>query len=433
MNCSRTFHGRPSSGGWRRSRRFPNPRARRAGPSDYIGKAPPIINLQRATLDWGPYWIAVKHELARLGYAFGTARMYHRILCAFGTHIKRHHHRFARPGRVTADMVRSFVHSLTDRQSSWSWISSNISALRTMFDKFGGLSVTDDLVTPKRPARLPHILSESEAERLIAAARSLRDQLLLGLMYRCGLKVGEVCALRWCDVHLSQSAIRIAYARNTMARAVPIPEQFRDLLQAGLEQCPKADYIFRGKRAGEHLSPRMVHLILARALAGADIPKPVTCMTLRHSFAVAALRGGMNIRQLQEYLGHASIETTMLYEHCTPPADIPNPLTAINPASLPSSSSPPIVAQASRLCPPLEGEPAVSLSPVPNLPPPSPSALPFPSDQASLAGQFHGTFRLGLRNAFLAVRTPSMRPPREPTEEALWVALSDRLARAGPT
>ena len=58
-------------------------------------------------------------------------------------------------------------------------------------------------------------------------------------------------------------------------------------------------------------------------------------MTLRHSFAVAALQSGMNVRQLQEILGHASIETTMLYERCTPPANIPNPANEISTSATP--------------------------------------------------------------------------------------------------
>ena len=64
--------------------RYPNPHPRFASSPGFIGKAKPIIALRSAKLNWAQYWIVVKRELARLGYSLGTARMYHRLLCAFG-------------------------------------------------------------------------------------------------------------------------------------------------------------------------------------------------------------------------------------------------------------------------------------------------------------------------------------------------------------
>jgi site-specific recombinase XerD len=307
-------------------------------------------------------------------------------------------------------MVRSFVCSLTDRRASWSWISSNISALRTMFDKFGGLSVTTGLLTPKRPQRLPYVLSRNEAESLIASASSLRDQLLLGLMYRCGLKVGEVCALRWDDIYLDKNVIRVQYARGTKVRTVPIPGQHRELLKIGHEQCPGTDYIFRGKRVGEHLSPRMAQIILGKALSRTEIYKPVTCMTLRHSFAVAALGDGMHIRQLQQTLGHASVETTLLYEHCTPPPNVPNPSSEIRQPLSPQTES-------------------VSSSPAAHGPAGPVSLVPFPPDTTPMVEQLYGFLKLHTRNNFLAIQQPSARPRPRPTAEALWAAFCADLAR----
>ena len=323
--------------------RYPNARPRFSGPSEYIGAAPPILDLRSTTMDLASYWQVVKHELIGLGYTLATARMYHRVLCALADYFRKRHHQHFKPSRVAAGTVRDFIHSLADKRHSWSWIACNISALRTMFDKFGGLSVTKELVTPKRPSRLPEILSDTEAERLLASAPSLRDQLLLELMYRCGLKVGEACALRWQDINIQDRVLRVESARGAVSRLIPIPAQLSEVLALVHSRCPAEDHLFRGKRLGEHLSPRMAHIVLANALQGSRINKPVTCMTLRHTFAVNSLRAGMNICRLWDILGHFSIETTMLYKHCTPPPVVPPALSAMAKGCpvVPLSPSPP--------------------------------------------------------------------------------------------
>ena len=123
----------------------------------------------------------------------------------------------------------------------------NISVLRTVFDKLGGQAITTRLRTPKRPQPLPHILSPGEARRLLAAAATTRDQLLLGLMYGCGLKVGELCRLRWADLDVAGGHLRVPFARGTRERFLSIPEELLPVLRTGAECCPADDYIFQGR------------------------------------------------------------------------------------------------------------------------------------------------------------------------------------------
>jgi len=82
--------------------------------------------------------------------------------------------------------------------------------LRTAFDKLGGMTVTRRLRTPKRGERLPVVLNLDEAGRLVQAAESVRDRLLIGLLYGCGLKVGELCRLRWMDMVFFPLAVGFA-------------------------------------------------------------------------------------------------------------------------------------------------------------------------------------------------------------------------------
>ena len=152
----------------------------------------------------------------------------------------------------------------------------------------------------------------------------------------CGLKVGEVCRLTWADVDTARETLRVRYARATRERTLPIPPELLSVLNAGGERCPPEDYIFQGRIAGTPLSTRMAQLILRSAVKSTDILKTVTCITLRHSFAVHCLENGESIRAIQEALGHKSIDTTLLYESCILPEGVTSPLDALRQAQEPA-------------------------------------------------------------------------------------------------
>jgi len=110
-----------------------------------------------------------------------------------------------------------------DGGASSSWVSIHLSALRTVFDKMCGLNCTLGLMTPRRPKRLPVVLSTDEVSRLLQAAPSLRDKLLLGLMYATGLRVSEVVRLRWHDIDFDRRAIRVWQGKGRKDRDVMLP------------------------------------------------------------------------------------------------------------------------------------------------------------------------------------------------------------------
>jgi hypothetical protein len=101
------------------------------------------------------------------------------------------------PHLITREDVRCYLEVLVDGGAGSSWLSTTLSAIRTLFDKFCYQSITLGLVTPRRAKKLPVVLSREEVIRLLEAAISLRDKLLLGLMYATGVRVSEVVRLRW--------------------------------------------------------------------------------------------------------------------------------------------------------------------------------------------------------------------------------------------
>lgn len=327
---------------------------------------------------WPELWELVQRSLRQQGYSIGTRKIYRHVLRSFS----RWFH--STPDRVTAQAVRTHILRLTHQHCSWSWTSINISVLRAVFDHMGGMSICNDLVTPKRPKTLPMILNRDEVWRLLSSADTARDQLLLGLLYGSGLKIGEVCALKWSDVDCRQMELRIGTPEE--ARRVPFSSQLKPLLEKGHEICPPDEPIFRGNKPGTHLSTRMAEYVLKRAAAAAKIEKPVCGMALRHSYAVHRLRDGGTIREVQNELGLRRIESAMPYLRCIPPTGAVSPLEALG--TQPDMD---------------RAKPAAPELPATNLP----VALPFEPVNISLGERvrlFYRSLRVHMHSRFLALR-----------------------------
>ena len=200
---------------------------------------------------------------------------------------------------------------------------------------------TADLPLPKKPARLPDVLSREQADALLAEANfaytddpaktprrnavaraSLqRDRTILEVLYGCGLRVSELCGLDLREVMLDEELVRVL-GKGSKERVVPIMgsaaralreylEQWRPALLEGHAPTPA---VFLNARGGR-ISRQSVHAICeryGRIYAGREGLHP---HTLRHSFATHMLEGGADLRIVQELLGHASIATTQLYTH----------------------------------------------------------------------------------------------------------------------
>jgi len=174
-----------------------------------------------------------------------------------------------------------------------------------------------------------------------------------------------------------------------------------------VERCPAADYVFQGRYAGAHLSTRMVELIVRKARNAAGLLKPVTGMGLRHAYAVHCLENGATIRELQEALGHASVDTTLRYQRCILPEGAISPLDRLPhrdganrcPASteaLPPGGIPAPPAPAALFTQPLCTHPL---------------ELPFHYGKADApAARFYATLRTRVAGRFLAMRARCRKP-----------------------
>jgi integrase len=185
------------------------------------------------------------------------------------------------------------------------------------------------------PQVLPLVLSRAEVQSLLAALREPRFRTCLRLMYHCGLRVGEAVRLQIQDIHGRENPPRL-HIRNGKGgkdRHVPIaPAMIRELRQWWrLHQNPKllfpspgrgwADRTFTLSQAmhqsTEPMSVSAVQSAYRLARAASGVNKDSTTHTLRHSYATHLLEEGVSLRQISQYLGHESLDTTVIYTHLT--------------------------------------------------------------------------------------------------------------------
>ena len=204
-----------------------------------------------------------------------------------------------------------------------------LSAVRMLFRKHlvpQGLRPDDPtalLVGPRLPRRLPQELSFAEMARLLAApsgqdAYATRDRAMLELFYSSGLRISELCALTLQQVDLEHGFVRV-FGKGAKERVVPLGSQARDAVRTYLASArprlvkPRTGSELFISERGRAISRKTLWVIVRTAARRAGISKRVKPHLLRHSFATHLLRGGADLRAIQEMLGHASIGTTQIY------------------------------------------------------------------------------------------------------------------------
>ena len=175
------------------------------------------------------------------------------------------------------------------------------------------------LRAPKAARKLPQVLDVDEAVQLVEvptdAPFGLRDRALLELLYSSGLRVSELCALRWHDLDLADGQVTVL-GKGSKQRMLPVGSHARAALEAWrAEQAPKPDApVFPG-RGGNAITPRAVQLRLRQIAQRQGLFKRVHPHLLRHTFASHVLESSGDLRGVQELLGHADLGTTQIYTH----------------------------------------------------------------------------------------------------------------------
>jgi len=173
-----------------------------------------------------------------------------------------------------------------------------------------------EIKSAKKPQSLPVVLSRSEIEKLLASPQNPKHKLILAVAYGAGLRVSEVVALKVQDLDISELTIHIKQAKGQKDRISVIPEKLVTDLRTLVAEKANSDFVFASERGGK-LTTRTAQKVFEKALQLSGIKKAATFHSLRHSFATHLLENGVDIRYVQELLGHANIRTTQVYTHVT--------------------------------------------------------------------------------------------------------------------
>ena len=181
------------------------------------------------------------------------------------------------------------------------------------------------LESPAVGEHLPEVLTTEEVDRMEASIdlskwEGQRNRAIIEVLFSCGLRVSELVNLRFSDVSLNDKFLRIV-GKGSKERLVPISDAALREIQLWLfdrnlmkVKPGEQEFVFLNRR-GAHLTRTMILIMIKRTAEEAGITKTVSPPTLRHSFATALLKGGANLRAIQEMLGHENIKTTQIYTH----------------------------------------------------------------------------------------------------------------------
>lgn len=228
------------------------------------------------------------------------------------------------PQHLDEDQINDYLFLLKREHNtpSESYFKHTVYGLRYIFRMYGLNDKRIALPRIKRDKKLPVVLSKPEVKRLLNAPKLLKHRILIGLLYDCGLRCFEVRNLKIADIDFDRQILHVRKGKGSKDRYVP----FGKILSRGLRKYLKAEqpttWLFNGKpegRAGgdfdSRYSQRGVQWAVNRARKDAGIEKQMTVHTLRHTYATHLLESGLDIMSIKDLLGHASIETTLVYLH----------------------------------------------------------------------------------------------------------------------
>jgi integrase/recombinase XerC len=286
--------------------------------------------------------------------ASGTLVEYRRHVTEFGAFVIDRGRDWRTPDRAT---VRAWLATLAERELSASAVGSRLSAVRSFYRHAirQGWIDADPLAgvrSPRRPGRLPRVLSVEEAERLVEApaqwsserlpdarpggarrasspeisdAILRRDAAILELLYATGMRISELAGLSLSDVDLGRRRLRVLgkgrkerellFGRPAATALGAWLGIGRPLLAARAKGGgPGTSAVFLNAQGGS-LTARGARLVVDRWVRATELGDRTSPHTLRHSFATHLLEGGADLRTVQELLGHASAQTTQIYTH----------------------------------------------------------------------------------------------------------------------
>ena len=245
------------------------------------------------------------------GQSNSTLQNYIRRIAIISLHFNR------LPEDISDDEINEYLTSLAlaSNSPSRSSFKHMVYGLRYYYRHLGLNKRAIDLPSLKRDTRLPVILNRSELKELFKTPTLLKHRIVLTLIYSAGLRSQEVINLKLSDIDFERKTIHIRQSKYKKDRIVPLS----DFMAKGIKKYISVEHphiwLFNGKDLDGRYSAKGLSWIMRETLKKTSIQKKVNLHSLRHSYATHLLEDGVNIVTIKELLGHATIQTTMIYLH----------------------------------------------------------------------------------------------------------------------
>jgi len=219
------------------------------------------------------------------------------------------------PEALGPEQVRAYqVYLTTERKLAPGSLSIIASALRFLYKVTLKRDWVDtEIPLPKKPFRLPVILSPEEVAHFLESIASFKHRTILTTAYAAGLRISEVTRLKISDIDSQRMMLRVEQGKGQKDRYVMLSPHLLEVLRAYWKLTQPRTWLFPGDTPARPISKNAVQQACQKARRICGIQKPVTAHSLRHAFATHLLEAGTDVRRIQLLMGHRSLATTARY------------------------------------------------------------------------------------------------------------------------
>lgn len=216
-------------------------------------------------------------------------------------------------------VIKKYLLKKQDTRQSSQTINLHLQAIKYFYREIMKSCTSVDIKFAKTASKLPVVLSRKEIEKILSTINNKKHRALISLSYGADIRVSEAINLKIKDINLEELTIHIKGAKGNKDRISIIAEKLKPEISELIALFDLNEYVFASNRGGK-LTARTVQKVFGNALQKSGIKKEATFYSLRHSFATHLLENGVDVRYVQELLGHANIRTTQIYTKVTNPA-----------------------------------------------------------------------------------------------------------------
>jgi len=252
--------------------------------------------------------------LRQARYSKNTIATYHDGLKVFF----RFYHDIPLEEIDNAHLIRFNTEYIIKNKYSGSYQNQVVNGIKLFFSRLEKKQLKiEEIERPRRSHRLPDVFSKEEVEQLLRVTTNLKHKAILSLSYSCGLRRGELLNLTLQSVAANRGLLIIKGAKGNKDRVAPLSNKVIEMLRLYYKQYKPKKWLFEGQKKNEQYSETSMQEVFKLALSKAGIKKNATLHWLRHSYATHLLENGVDLRYIQEILGHKSSKTTEIYTHVT--------------------------------------------------------------------------------------------------------------------